>query len=179
MRLILVIFLSTTLLLAACQKRSSEQDSTREATPTFVGLSALPTLPGFEEAPEPTLPVDEASFPIEPNPAGKALYERYCAECHGINGEGQYPDNPYGENEQGLLGAPPHDNRGHTWHHPDPVLFRIIYNGQTAPGFLPMPAFKDQLAPDEIIAILAYIKSWWGEQELEAQRRGTEDYLGS
>src|SRR5688572_5785726 len=115
------------LLLAACQNNEKEQPPVnREATPTFGGLSSLPTLPGFEQT-KPTLPVDESVFPIEPGPAGQTLYEINCSECHGFNGEGQYPDDPYGTNEEGLLGAPPHDNNGHTWHHPDPVLFEIIY----------------------------------------------------
>ncbi|MBZ0306536.1 MAG: c-type cytochrome, partial [Anaerolineae bacterium] len=166
----IMIFMMLGVLLAACQDNGEQQTSSdAETTPTFSGLNSLPTLPGYVEPPKPTLPVDISQFPIAPDPAGQELYETHCADCHGINGEGQYPDDPYGVNEEGLLGAPPHTNNGHTWHHPDPVLFEIIYNGQEASGFLPMPAFKEQLSPDEIVSILAYIKMWWGEQELDAQ----------
>ncbi len=104
---------------------------------------------------------------------GRAVYARACASCHGANLEGQsgwktkLPDGRYP--------APPHDQTGHTWHHPDRVLFDITkFGGQaTGPaGFLSgMPAFKDLLSDAEIVAILAFIKSSWPEQIRERQAR--------
>ena len=32
----------------------------------------------------------------------------------------------------GRVPAPPHDASGHTWHHPDGVLFRIVKEGTAA-----------------------------------------------
>ena len=65
--------------------------------------------------------------------------------------------------------APPHDASGHTWHHPDGVLFRITKEGVAAVvggGYQSdMPAFGDVLSDDEIRAVLAYIKSMWPERE--------------
>jgi len=98
---------------------------------------------------------------------GEALYVQYCAACHGVDGEGQ-PDwrTP---NEQGVFPAPPHDSSGHTWHHSDQVLLRIIAEGGSMPNS-GMPGFAEALDPAEMEAILAYIKTFWGSRELEFQQ---------
>lgn len=59
---------------------------------------------------------------------GRSLYGQHCASCHGVNLEGQ-PDwrKPL---PNGRLPAPPHDASGHTWHHPDEILFRITKEGK-------------------------------------------------
>jgi mono/diheme cytochrome c family protein len=63
--------------------------------------------------------------------------------------------------------APPHNNDGHTWHHPDQVNFATAWLGRTIAGT--MPSFRDKLSPDELILILAYIKTWWNEDSLAVQ----------
>ena len=54
---------------------------------------------------------------------------------------------------------------GHTWHHPDEVLFGITKQGIAAfapPGYeSDMPAFGGVLTDEEIWAVLAYLKSSW------------------
>ncbi len=49
----------------------------------------------------------------------------------------------------GRLPAPPHDETGHTWHHPDAILFSITRDGTAAhapAGYLTdMPGFGDVL----------------------------------
>ena len=66
---------------------------------------------------------------------------------------------------EGYLPAPPHDETGHTWHHPDSYLFLITKYGieemigEKYPNN--MPAYEDKLTDDEIIAALSYIKSTW------------------
>jgi S-disulfanyl-L-cysteine oxidoreductase SoxD len=107
--------------------------------------------------------------------SGKLLYEQHCASCHGQRGEGQYPSAPYKPDKSGLIGAPPHDATGHTWHHPDRVLFNITKDGLIVQGFQPMPAFKDKLTDDQIRTVLAYIKTWWQPEQLE--RQGTVTVL--
>lgn len=95
--------------------------------------------------------------------AGRKVYAAYCAECHGGNLEGE--PNWRTPNPDGSLPAPPHDATGHTWHHPDRILFAITRNGGASvapPGFPSrMPAFEGQLAEREIWAALAFIKSTW------------------
>ncbi len=104
---------------------------------------------------------------------GEAIYAAHCAACHGAKLEGQ-PDWRQ-RLPNGRLSAPPHDESGHTWHHPDRVLFAITKNGMVPPYAPPgyesdMPAFAGRLSDDEIRAVLAYIKSHWRTPELLAAR---------
>ncbi len=97
---------------------------------------------------------------------GEALYVEHCASCHGRDLEGQpewrRPD------EEGYLPAPPHDETGHTWHHPDRLLFEVTKLGVIKAANLKkhksrMPAFEGILSDAEIVAVLSYIKSRWPE----------------
>lgn len=112
--------------------------------------------------------------------AGRALYARHCAACHGANLEGQ-PD--WTERlPSGRLPAPPHDASGHTWHHGDDTLVRITREGTAAVvgrGYRSdMPGFAGVLSDEEIRAVLAYIKSTWPErlrryqEEVSRRERG-------
>ena len=101
---------------------------------------------------------------------GKALHAQHCASCHGVKLEGQ-PE--WRERKpDGKMPAPPHDATGHTWHHPDDVLFGITKQGIAAyapPGYeSDMPAFGGVLTDEQIWAVLAYLKSTW---PLEIQAR--------
>ncbi|QJD16975.1 c-type cytochrome [Paracoccus sanguinis] len=108
---------------------------------------------------------------------GQRLYAENCASCHGADLEGQ-PDwqTPL---ENGRYPAPPHDETGHTWHHADPLLERIIRDGTAAvvgDGYeSDMPGFGDVMSDAEIAAVLAYIKSTWPEREGAIQSRITKD----
>jgi mono/diheme cytochrome c family protein len=99
--------------------------------------------------------------------SGSVLYEKYCASCHGTNLEGE-PDwkTPL---EDGSFPGPPHDSSGHTWHHPDKLLLEITANGGNTEANSRMPAFQDQLTQGEMVAILEYIKSHWGNEERQFQ----------
>lgn len=104
---------------------------------------------------------------------GEQLYRAHCASCHGVNLEGQADWRT--RNADGTLKPPPHDASGHTWHHPDRVLFDYTkQGGQPAapPGFTSaMPPFAGTLADAEIWAVLAFIKSRWPEAIRERQRQ--------
>ena len=100
---------------------------------------------------------------------GEEIYQTYCAECHGVTGEGEYPDAPLDPGPDGLMGAPPHDETGHTWHHADAQLIQRIKQGGNFDGFKPMPGFDDTLTDAEIEAVLAYIKTLWTEEQREIQ----------
>ncbi len=92
---------------------------------------------------------------------GADIYARACANCHGANLEGQ----------AGWRGdrklAPPHDESGHTWHHPDKLLFEMVKEGTIRMGGS-MPGFKGMLTDEDIIAVLSYIKSRWPARVREA-----------
>lgn len=95
---------------------------------------------------------------------GEQIYARECASCHGKDLQGQTA-NWRQRLADGSLPAPPHDESGHTWHHPDQVLFEVTKFGRlgSAPVTVPskMPAFEDKLSDRDIWAVLSFIKSRW------------------
>ncbi|MFZ5964105.1 c-type cytochrome [Thalassococcus sp. BH17M4-6] len=100
---------------------------------------------------------------------GETLYAENCAACHGADLAGQ-PDWQV-RDADGYLPAPPHDTSGHTWHHPDALLVRIVTEGTEAlvGGTYKsrMAGYGDILSQAEIMDILAYIKSTWPAQVIE------------
>lgn len=104
--------------------------------------------------------------------AGETVYRAHCASCHGVYLEGQ--KNWRDRDAQGYLPAPPHDATGHTWHHADDLLFEITKYGPAVvignESYLSrMPAYKDLLSDEEIIAVLSFIKNSWPAEEREWQ----------
>ena len=97
---------------------------------------------------------------------GQNIYSKNCASCHGADLEGQ--ENWQKRDDEGYLPAPPHDETGHTWHHPDEYLFLMTkYGIEKIIGkkyHNNMPAYKDILTDKEIIAVLSFIKSKWPNQ---------------
>ncbi len=94
---------------------------------------------------------------------GAEIYQDACASCHGdqLQGERNWRE----RDADGYLPAPPHDETGHTWHHPDQQLIQIVALGTEAivgNGYQSkMIGFADSLAPQDIIDVLAFIKSTW------------------
>ena len=105
---------------------------------------------------------------------GEKVYQRFCSYCHGKNLEGQADWRV--RKADGKLPAPPHDETGHTWHHPDQLLFGIIKFG-LVPPYGPadyesdMPAWGESLKDDDIWAVLSYIKSRWPADTQQYQRQ--------
>ena len=103
--------------------------------------------------------------------AGQTVYHQHCSTCHGANLEGQ--PNWKRRLPSGELPAPPHDDTGHTWHHPDQLLFQITkFGGQAVAGSTyksNMPAFQNVLGDSDIWAVLAFIKSTWSAQSRSFQ----------
>ena len=102
---------------------------------------------------------------------GEDVYNTYCAACHGFDLEGEA--NWQQPNADGSFRAPPHDETGHTWHHNDSYLIESIRLGgvrlEPNIGVSAMPAYDDVLSDAQIAAVLAYIKSSWPSEILEAQ----------
>jgi len=124
----------------------------------------------------------ERKTPADPDDAqqvarGKCVYTQYFAVCHGVRLEGQ----PKWQEKlpTGRMPAPPHDASGHTWHHPDSVLFGITKHGLVPGKYAPpsyqsdMPAFGTALSDEGIWAVLAYIKSSWPSDIRKAQHEMT------
>lgn len=98
--------------------------------------------------------------------SGRVLYAASCQSCHG--------------DQQGigrLALAPYHGPNGHTWHHADGQLLEIILDGTKVlreslglpPSDLEMPPFRGELAQEEVLAVLSYIKTWWTQEQRDAQ----------
>lgn len=118
--------------------------------------------PGLTPGPAPgiALSPDDPAVVAE----GKGVYADQCASCHGADLAGQ----PRWQQRKadGRLPAPPHDETGHTWHHPDAVLFALTKYGPSKvigdPNYRSdMPGYDETLSDDQILAVLSYIKSTW------------------
>lgn len=111
----------------------------------------------------------------EPSTAGRAIYQQYCASCHGARGEGAEAWRQ--PNAQGEMPAPPHDADGHTWKHSDAMLYRMVSDGWRDPfnktKQLTMPAFREQLTPEQIVEVIAYLKTLWTPEQREFQEEET------
>lgn len=86
---------------------------------------------------------------------GEMLYQANCLTCHGDR-----------QGKGGSGGVPPHNEQGHTWHHPDAQLKEWVLNGRLFGG---MPAFKEKVNEQDVGAILAFIKTWWTTEQRQSQ----------
>lgn len=102
---------------------------------------------------------------------GRKIYGKYCAACHGQNGEGAAEWQE--QNEQGELPPPPHGPEGHTWRHADAALYHMIAKGWRDPfnetERLTMPAFQEILTPEKTRAVSTYLKTLWTEEQRQFQ----------
>ena len=114
--------------------------------------------------------------------AGRVVYAESCAGCHGANLEGRMVPSAAGSDE--LVLAPPHDGSGHTWQHPDQVLFDLTKFGASGviclePADKEMPVFEDVLIDRQIVAVLSFIKSTWPEEIQREHDLVNELYLSA
>jgi mono/diheme cytochrome c family protein len=112
---------------------------------------------------------------------GETIYAENCASCHGDRLQGQADWRS--RNPDGTLPAPPHDDSGHTWHHPDSYLFDYTKHGGQpwldANGVSQftsaMPGFGEILSDQEIVDVLAFIRSRWSDRSRSVQADRTRD----
>lgn len=139
---------------------------------TLVGIALYLPASGLLEGEKP-----DAAASAETIALGKKLYIDNCLSCHGDKLQGQ--PNWKIRKADGKLPAPPHDETGHTWHHPDQVLFDLTKYGPAAmagQGYQSdMPGYEGILSDDEIRAVLNYIKSTWPEEIRREQERRTRE----
>ena len=101
---------------------------------------------------------------------GKVLYEQHCASCHMVNLVGAADWK--GVDKDGHRKAPPLNGTGHTWHHNDEILHKIIklgfaklinnYEGK-------MYGFGEKINDEGIDNVLSYIKSYWADDIYQHQ----------
>ncbi len=111
---------------------------------------------------------------------GHVLYTAYCAGCHGDHGQGQFPGAPLEPSPiTNRIGAPPHNETGHSWHHSDDLLVRyVLEGGFTDPAaFYPMPGFGWRLSVDEARQIVGYIMTLWTDEQRMMQQRTTQQEM--
>jgi mono/diheme cytochrome c family protein len=140
-----------------------QEHATAVAGRAVLALACVLALTGCDPAPQ-----SHRLRPDDPKvlARGKQVYDRQCAACHGAKLEGQ--PNWRERDAQGRLPAPPHDASGHTWHHPDQVLFSIVKYGVAQTAKLQdyvsaMPVYDGVLGDADIVAVLSYIKANWPE----------------
>jgi mono/diheme cytochrome c family protein len=103
------------------------------------------------------VPVEEKSDLSKALARGAKMYATSCRPCHGDR---------YGKGSIGR--AHPHNEMGHTWHHPDAQLKEWILQGKPGPELSVMPGFG-YLTRGDVEAILVLIKTWWTDEQRESQ----------
>jgi len=145
-----IVSISTIVALAACSGTE---------VPSSTPMPTIQTPPAVDAA------IEAASTPGKGSDEGSDLYAANCQVCHGdSNGAG------------GRGGAPIHNDRGHTWHHPDAQLRGWVLNGKLGSGSAGMPALGDKLTEPEVDAILTFIRSWWTTEQRDSQADVSERY---
>lgn len=97
---------------------------------------------------------------------GQKIFTKNCAVCHGDKAQGVVKDWEQ-RLPDGSYPAPPLNGTAHGWHHPLKSLNRTIVTG-TVPLGGTMPAFKDQLTPQERLQAIAYFQSFWSTKIYQA-----------
>ncbi|MDN3519066.1 c-type cytochrome [Aquisalimonas lutea] len=143
---------------------------------TRLGMVTLGTFAGITVADDSKPP----SLSDELVERGQEIYQESCASCHGANGEGAA--NWQERNSLGELPAPPHDEDGHTWKHSDALLYRMVRDGWRHPfnetDRLTMPSFEAVLSPQEIRAVIMYLKTLWTPEQRQFQWEETQEQGG-
>ncbi len=94
--------------------------------------------------------------PVKSTPAaiaaGKALYDKSCAGCHGATGKGD------GKMAASITGAKPSDMTDATWKHgaSDGEIFTVVRDGVKQTG---MRGFASRLKPEDIWNVVIYLRT--------------------
>ena len=83
--------------------------------------------------------------------SGRAVYKDKCQRCHGPGGLGDGADADPDVREDMDLTNPKRAEQN-----PDGVIYYKVLNGRRRPK---MPAFKEELKPDQIWSVVAYVQT--------------------
>jgi mono/diheme cytochrome c family protein len=81
---------------------------------------------------------------------GRVIYQRHCADCHGLEGRGD------GQQATSLSPRPGNLISAQTSAKSDQELLRIIAKGRSRTA---MAGWQGRLSPEDQVAVLAYIRS--------------------
>ncbi|MDQ7028218.1 MAG: cytochrome c [Anaerolineae bacterium] len=132
--------------------------------------------------PQASIPIAVEAVPtISPDnsqlAAAQRNYNTLCAHCHGYGGDGQPLETAERTETLGYHTVPLHNSAGHTWQHPDQLLFETIKYGVESPiNLYTMTPFGDLLSDDEIFAIIDYLRLWWTDDQQTWQEQLTTQF---
>lgn len=92
---------------------------------------------------------------------GEKIYQQHCIGCHKAQAQGTREWKKTLSN--GHYPPPPLNGSAHAWHHSLRSLSRSVKNGGVPLGGT-MPAFKQTLSNQEILAVIAYFQSFWSDK---------------
>lgn len=90
---------------------------------------------------------------------GEDVYQKNCANCHGLNGEAKPDWRTPGPD--GRYPPPPLDGSAHAWHHSTETLEKMIREGSQDGA---MPAWEGKLTNQQIENVVVWIKSLWPDE---------------
>ena len=122
-----------------------------------------PSVPHFADGDDPQLVA-----------RGREIFQRRCASCHGAQGQGEFAWRIPGAD--GRIKAPPLDASGHVHDHGDAGLMAIIQRGEGVSAF--MPRFAATLPEEDVLAVMAFMKSTWPLAIRIAQAAANPDRAG-
>jgi len=93
--------------------------------------------------------------------AGKPVFEKNCAQCHGFQAQGLVAD-WQGRLADGSYPPPPLNGTAHAWHHALPLLLQIVQDGGAVYDGK-MPGFAEVLSKQEQLAVVAYFQGFWND----------------
>jgi mono/diheme cytochrome c family protein len=134
-----LLFSAATLFAAACATATNTNTSIDNSNRTFTVNSG-----NSAATPAPTAAADDLA-------AARATFRATCINCHKENGEGGVA-----ELDEGVRIKVPSFKTAHSIQHTDQQFARKIANGDKDVG---MPAFKDRLTPEQINALVRFIRT--------------------
>lgn len=167
--------------LSACGE--APRDSAQPAAPAMSMAPGMNMGPGMNMTPN-TAPLSGQAAPQVPLPRnndpvqveqGRQVFQQYCAECHGQQGQGAFNWRQLGAD--GKYPAPPLNGSGHAWHHPRAMLAYVIRNGSPG-GQGNMPAWGDRLSEQDIAAVITWFQSLWPDEIYAAWYRNDQRAAG-
>jgi len=103
-------------------------------------------------------------FTEEQRQLGKDIFVKNCSVCHGKDAEGTAEWKTLDSN--GQYPPPPLNGSAHAWHHPLSALLAVVNEGGSAYGGM-MPAWKNTLSNEEMIAAIAFFQGYWSDEVYE------------